>query len=369
MSIQNRTTLKSYFQTGDKPTQAQFENLIDSGFNLSEDTFPTSSLTTGSLEEVLSIGRKVDATGTILTNASEQSIDVNNRYLYDSGAVNSIDWESRYLNDTGGTTTINWQLNIGYDSSGIPSIGWGDRKLYTTSVTTALDWSAHTLKDSSNDNNISLEWNSRILLDNNASSSVDWNSRRLYLPGNIKTVDWSARQLSSGSSGATVLSWNLKRLSSTSGVTLDWHNRKLQVGKWEYDGDYSGTYTSRSIVDKAYVDNRTSSSFFTPGIQSTTNINTSQSYAGFVKKTGNMIDVDGAIRVAATAKGPAIFYVPLPIASTLSGTYGLIGTATGADASGSVAVVTNQGNTARFDFNAQHTANIDFNFHFTYPLA
>jgi hypothetical protein len=36
MSKQNRTTLKSYFETGDIPTQAQFADLIDSFPNLSE---------------------------------------------------------------------------------------------------------------------------------------------------------------------------------------------------------------------------------------------------------------------------------------------------------------------------------------------
>lgn len=36
--IQNRTTLKTYFETGDTPTQAQFENLIDSCLNLSGET-------------------------------------------------------------------------------------------------------------------------------------------------------------------------------------------------------------------------------------------------------------------------------------------------------------------------------------------
>lgn len=30
MAVVSRTTLKAYFQTGSKPTQAQFENLIDS---------------------------------------------------------------------------------------------------------------------------------------------------------------------------------------------------------------------------------------------------------------------------------------------------------------------------------------------------
>ena len=37
MSRQNRTTLKNYFRTGQKPTQGQFADLIDSGLNLTDD--------------------------------------------------------------------------------------------------------------------------------------------------------------------------------------------------------------------------------------------------------------------------------------------------------------------------------------------
>ena len=36
MAQQTRTTLKGYFETGDTPTQAQFEDLIDSNFNLTD---------------------------------------------------------------------------------------------------------------------------------------------------------------------------------------------------------------------------------------------------------------------------------------------------------------------------------------------
>ena len=37
MTQQSRTTLKGYFETGDVPTQAQFENLIDSSPNIADD--------------------------------------------------------------------------------------------------------------------------------------------------------------------------------------------------------------------------------------------------------------------------------------------------------------------------------------------
>ena len=36
MAKQNKTTLKGYFETGDKPSQAQYADLIDSKLNLSE---------------------------------------------------------------------------------------------------------------------------------------------------------------------------------------------------------------------------------------------------------------------------------------------------------------------------------------------
>lgn len=39
MTAQNRATLKSYFETGDKPTQSQFADLIDSFFLVSGDAF------------------------------------------------------------------------------------------------------------------------------------------------------------------------------------------------------------------------------------------------------------------------------------------------------------------------------------------
>lgn len=37
MAVKDRVTLKSYFETGDKPTEAQFIDLIDSIFNISDD--------------------------------------------------------------------------------------------------------------------------------------------------------------------------------------------------------------------------------------------------------------------------------------------------------------------------------------------
>lgn len=51
MAAQGRTTLKSYFETGDKPTESQFADLIDSSLNLVDDAnIKTSSLIIPSAE-------------------------------------------------------------------------------------------------------------------------------------------------------------------------------------------------------------------------------------------------------------------------------------------------------------------------------
>lgn len=44
MAVESRATLKTYFQTGDTPTQTQFENWHDSYWH-KQDTLPTSSAT------------------------------------------------------------------------------------------------------------------------------------------------------------------------------------------------------------------------------------------------------------------------------------------------------------------------------------
>jgi hypothetical protein len=55
MAIVSRALLKTYFETGDKPTQAQFASLIDSLFHKTEDTVavrvavPETSSSTGTL--------------------------------------------------------------------------------------------------------------------------------------------------------------------------------------------------------------------------------------------------------------------------------------------------------------------------------
>jgi len=47
MASVNRSTLKGYFETGDKPTQANFEDLVDSNINLTDDSTVSGKITLG----------------------------------------------------------------------------------------------------------------------------------------------------------------------------------------------------------------------------------------------------------------------------------------------------------------------------------
>jgi hypothetical protein len=53
MAVENRTTLKTYFETNDVPTQAQFQNLIDSAANLAEANNFQGSQVSRTLNEVI----------------------------------------------------------------------------------------------------------------------------------------------------------------------------------------------------------------------------------------------------------------------------------------------------------------------------
>ena len=79
MAEQNRTTLKSYFETGDTPTQAQFEDLIDSNFNLTDND--SDNITEGATNLFLTSSERSKLSGV------EANADVTN--ATNVGAVNA----------------------------------------------------------------------------------------------------------------------------------------------------------------------------------------------------------------------------------------------------------------------------------------
>ena len=66
MASQTRSTLKGYFNTGDKPTETQFADLIDSGLNLT-DGGTVAGITVFSSH--ITASGNISASGTVIANS------------------------------------------------------------------------------------------------------------------------------------------------------------------------------------------------------------------------------------------------------------------------------------------------------------
>ena len=99
MAKQNRTTLKNYFQTGDKPSQAQYADLIDSKVNLSESN-------TGDIElrgNINILEGNITASG---------NISASGNILADSGSFNYIE----SINKIRHTNDVNTEVGFSSDT-------------------------------------------------------------------------------------------------------------------------------------------------------------------------------------------------------------------------------------------------------------
>ena len=99
MAKQNRTTLKNYFQTGDKPSQAQYADLIDSKVNLSESN-------TGDIElrgNINILEGNITASG---------NISASGNILADSGSFNYIE----SINKIRHTNDVNTEVSFASDT-------------------------------------------------------------------------------------------------------------------------------------------------------------------------------------------------------------------------------------------------------------
>ena len=97
MAKQNRTILKNYFQTGDKPSQTQYADLIDSKVNLSESN-------TG---DIILTG-KLNLTGDITSS----NISASGNIIANSGSFNYIE----SINKIRHTGDINTEIGFASDT-------------------------------------------------------------------------------------------------------------------------------------------------------------------------------------------------------------------------------------------------------------
>lgn len=221
----------------------------------------------------------------ILTNTPTAALDVNGRSRVRGNAtfdsvLTVLYMTAQKANFVLGLTTDKLIVN-GTSVMGVvnapdntQAIDIGARKLYNSSGGLKIDWEHGQL------------WN---FIGNpppppstTPGLSIDWIARRLYnTAGNIK-MDWESGLLYNASfnpGGNISLNWISRDLVGTDGITstLNWANRNLRGGVWNYDADYSSSYSSRSLVDKQYVDNKVS---VIPSSQWTTNPDGTISFNG-----------------------------------------------------------------------------------------
>jgi len=127
----NKTTLKSYFQTGDRPTQQQFEQLIDSNANLLDDKATQAEATVGSNDSKFMTPAKVKAsidsnvpsatTSTqgkieIATLAEVETATDSTRAVTPAGAKRSVETFSPVKSVNGQTGNVNINISSNQDS-------------------------------------------------------------------------------------------------------------------------------------------------------------------------------------------------------------------------------------------------------------
>jgi len=122
MAQEDRSTLKSYFNTGDIPTEAQFANLIDSFLNLAEDAAPLDASDIGTTVQAYSaiLAATTAAFTTALLdklNGIEALADVTDATNVDAaGAVMNSDYNQSHSvlvqqNSSGSPEIVNFNNN------------------------------------------------------------------------------------------------------------------------------------------------------------------------------------------------------------------------------------------------------------------
>ena len=141
MAKRDRTTLKTYFETGKRPTQQQFADLIDSAINVQEDAINISENNVGigttTPASALDVNGAVRASGEIIPSAGEGT---NNGIVFpaDPGGGIGDGASIKYYAQTGESTVL--ELNVTNDPDDhIALMPSGNVGIGTTNPQTKLD--------------------------------------------------------------------------------------------------------------------------------------------------------------------------------------------------------------------------------------
>jgi hypothetical protein len=90
MAVVSRATLKSYFETNDTPTQAQFVDLIDSCFNLNDDNSDNVN-NTGTLNRMITPEKLSDLNKLLINETIQIAANPTAEIVLANGATYEID--------------------------------------------------------------------------------------------------------------------------------------------------------------------------------------------------------------------------------------------------------------------------------------
>lgn len=96
------------------------------------------------------------APGKLIDNATNLSVDWNNRQGFDAALQTAIDWGGRQLIDASSAVSIDWGSYVLYGGSGTLSIDWQGRVLIDSAGTNVVEWANQQLIDALG--NVRLDW-------------------------------------------------------------------------------------------------------------------------------------------------------------------------------------------------------------------
>lgn len=240
MAAETRTQLKTYFETGDYPTQTQFSNLIDSFFNLTDDSYITkigtaNGSTTGLLSSTdwTTFNSKVTFPGFGTSHVTSAYGDHTHSGVYEPVLGNPSNDGYVLSSTTGGVRS--WVAAGGesmvYPGSGIP-LSTGDS--WDTSIT-----------DNSSNWNTAYSWGDHASAGYLTSSVTTLSSLQTIYSGLTGIVKATAGLLSAAIDGTDYLSSSyLLTAGSTSMGTIKYNGTTQVAGQFD-GGTTNPSHTTR----------------------------------------------------------------------------------------------------------------------------
>jgi hypothetical protein len=173
------------------------------------------------------------------------------------GTYDTVDTSQHILNDNGGATTIDWQNKVLKQASNRSTVDWNQAYLN--------DYSAEAL---------SIDWESRLLVDSTGTTSVDWENRTLVNSTGSTVIDYNSTSsllLTVGGSTLDIAKHATYTANGAGSLTITSPQTKISGAVWldTPAGVYGFTSASSAITSS------------TPGLGSNTAIAFAQNGANF----------------------------------------------------------------------------------------